>query len=178
MEKTEAKSKIQTLSLEINKHNHLYYVLDQPFLEDVVFDRLYRELLELEKKYPSLVTLDSPSQRLGGKPSLNFKNIKHRIPLLSLDNAFDFNELTNWYERVYKLLQQNFEEADRFTSARLRELAGDKAVSRGYVYFSEVDSIPVIDLTTLNKLWIIYSRGKFGFTVQAKILNSVGGRYD
>ncbi len=76
------------------------------------------------------------------------------------------------------LLTESFEEADRFTSSKLRELAGEKAVKRGYVYFSEVDSIHGIDLSTLNKLWIVYSRGKFGFTVQAKILDSVGGRYD
>ncbi len=76
------------------------------------------------------------------------------------------------------LLNEHYEEADRFTSAKLRELAGEEAVKRGYVYFSEVESIPVIDLTTLDKLWIIYSRGKYGFTVQAKILDSVGGRYD
>ena len=76
------------------------------------------------------------------------------------------------------LLNESFEEADRFTSSKLRELAGEKAVKRGYVYFSEVESIPGPDLSTLNKLWIVYSRGKFGFTVQAKILDSVGGRYD
>ena len=76
------------------------------------------------------------------------------------------------------LLNESYEDADRFTSSKLRELAGEKAVKRGYVYFSEVDSIPGIDLSTLNKLWIVYSRGKFGFTVQAKILDSLGGRYD
>ena len=76
------------------------------------------------------------------------------------------------------LLNESFEEADRFTSSKLRELAGEKAVKRGYVYFSEVESIPVIDLKTLNNLWVVYSRGKFGFTVQAKILDSLGGRYD
>ena len=76
------------------------------------------------------------------------------------------------------LLNESFEDADRFTSSKLRELAGEKAVKRGYVYFSEVESIPSIDLATLDNLWIVYSRGKFGFTVQAKILDSVGGRYD
>tara|TARA_B100000965_G_scaffold314189_1_gene274240 strand:- start:322 stop:1038 length:717 start_codon:yes stop_codon:yes gene_type:complete len=76
------------------------------------------------------------------------------------------------------LLNECYEEADRFTSSKLRELAGENAVKRGYVYFSEVEFIPGIDLSTLNKLWIVYSRGKFGFTVQAKILESVGGRYD
>ena len=76
------------------------------------------------------------------------------------------------------LLNENYEDADRFTSSKLRELAGEKAVKRGYVYFSEVESIPGKDLSTLDNLWIVYSRGKFGFTVQAKILDSVGGRYE
>jgi len=86
--------------------------------------------------------------------------------------GFDYSPLQRY------LLNESYEDADRFTSSKLRELAGEKAVKRGYVYFSEVDSIPGIDLSTLNKLWIVYSRGKFGFTVQAKILDSVGGRYD
>jgi len=86
--------------------------------------------------------------------------------------GFDYSPLQRY------LLNESYEDADRFTSSKLRELAGEKAVKRGYVYFSEVESIPSIDLLTLNKLWIVYSRGKFGFTVQAKILDSVGGRYD
>ena len=86
--------------------------------------------------------------------------------------GFDYSPLQRY------LLNESFEDADRFTSSKLRELAGEKAVKRGYVYFSEVESIPSIDLSTLDKLWIAYSRGKFGFTVQAKILDSLGGRYD
>ncbi len=88
------------------------------------------------------------------------------------DVGFDYSPLQRY------LLNECFEEADRFTSSMLRELAGEKAVKRGYVYFSEVESMPSIDLSTLDKLWIVYSRGKFGFTVQAKILVSLGGRYD
>ena len=88
------------------------------------------------------------------------------------DVGFDYSPLQRY------LLSECYEDADRFTSSKLRELAGEKAVKRGYVYFSEVESIPSIDLSTLNKLWVVYSRGKFGFTVQAKILNSLGGRYD
>ncbi len=86
--------------------------------------------------------------------------------------GFDYSPLQQY------LLNESYEDADRFTSSKLRELAGEKAVKRGYVYFSEVELIPTIDLSTLDKLWIVYSRGKFGFTVQAKILDSVGGRYD
>ena len=88
------------------------------------------------------------------------------------DVGFDYSPLQRY------LLNQSYEDADRLTSSKLRELAGEKAVKRGYIYFSEVESIPSVDLLTLDKLWFIYSRGKFGFTVQAKILDSLGGRYD
>ena len=86
--------------------------------------------------------------------------------------GFDYSPLQRY------LLNESYEDADRFTSSKLRELAGESAVNRGYVYFTEVESIPITDLSTLNRLWIVYSRGKFGFTVQAKILDSVGGRYE
>ena len=76
------------------------------------------------------------------------------------------------------LLSESFEEADRFTSAVLRKLAGPSAESRRYVYFSEVESIPGLDLCTLDRLWKAYSQGRFGFSIQAKLLESLGGRYD
>ena len=88
------------------------------------------------------------------------------------DIGFDYSGLQRY------LLNESYEDADRFTSSTLRELAGKKAVKRGYVYFSEVESIPSTDLSTMDKLWVVYSRGKFGFTVQAKILDSLDGRYD
>lgn len=70
------------------------------------------------------------------------------------DFGFDYSPLQRY------LLNECYEDADRFTSSKLRELAGDKAVKRGYVYFSEVASIPSVDLSTLDKLWVVYSRGK------------------
>ncbi len=76
------------------------------------------------------------------------------------------------------LLSELFEEADRITSASLRRLAGPEAEDRGYVYFSEVQSIPGLDLTTLDRLWSAYSQGRFGFSCQARLLDSLGGRYD
>ena len=90
----------------LNKANHAYYTLDSPFIEDAVYDHLYRELLEIEALDPSLITLDSPSQRLGGKPAKGFKSVKHRIPLQSLENAFDFNELQAWHSKIQKPLDQ------------------------------------------------------------------------
>ena len=76
------------------------------------------------------------------------------------------------------LLEENFEEADRFTSSTLRKLAGNAAEERGYVYFSEVDEMSGIDLLTLDRLWIAYSQGKFGFSIQARLLDASNGRYD
>ena len=83
------------------------------------------------------------------------------------------------YGLLHALLRSEyFEEADSFTSSTLRKLAGKRAVTRGYVYFSEVKAIPGDDLITLDRLWRAFSQGRFGFSVQAKLLNSLGGRYD
>ena len=77
-----------------------------------------------------------------------------------------------------KLLEQDFEEADRLTSSYLRKLAGKVAEKRGYVFYSEVKGISGIDLVSIDRLWKIYSQGKFGFSIQAKLLKTVGKRYD
>ncbi|MEY2645821.1 MAG: hypothetical protein RLZZ611_2470 [Cyanobacteriota bacterium] len=78
----------------------------------------------------------------------------------------------------HALARQQFEEADRLTSAILRELAGADAVRRGYVYYSEVPSFPAVDLESLDRLWLVYSQGRFGFTVQLRLLRSLAGRWD
>ncbi len=76
------------------------------------------------------------------------------------------------------LLEERFEDADRITSETLRKLAGKSAIQRGYVYFSEVENMSSVDLNSLDRLWIAYSLGKFGFSVQARLLESLGGRYE
>ncbi len=90
----------------LNQANHSYYVLDSPNMEDAIYDQLYRELINIEYNNPSLITSDSPSQRLGGKASKGFQSITHNIPLLSLDNAFNLQELKAWHERTTKLISQ------------------------------------------------------------------------
>ena len=85
---------------------HAYYVLDAPEMEDSVYDRLYRELLELEAAHPELITPDSPSQRVGGAPAEGFSSVEHRIGLLSLDNAFNPGDLEAWYSRLLKVLDR------------------------------------------------------------------------
>ena len=88
----------------LNQAAHAYYVLDAPVMEDVIYDRLYRELIDLERADPSLVTEDSPSQRVGGNPAAGFFSVEHRIPLLSLDNAFNLEELSAWHQRLIRVL--------------------------------------------------------------------------
>ena len=85
---------------------HAYYVLDAPELEDTVYDRLYRELLELEAAHPELVRPDSPTQRVGGAPAAGFRTVEHRIGLLSLDNAFDAAEFAAWHQRLLRVLDK------------------------------------------------------------------------
>ena len=88
----------------LNKANHSYYVLDAPEIADAVYDQLYRELIDIENINPSLITVDSPSQRLGGIPSKRFKTVDHNFHLLSLDNAFNLDELNAWYSKITKLI--------------------------------------------------------------------------
>ncbi|MBM5826138.1 MAG: NAD-dependent DNA ligase LigA [Cyanobacteria bacterium M_surface_10_m2_119] len=90
----------------LNRAAHAYYVLDAPVMEDPVYDRLLRELQELEAAHPELAAPDSPTQRVGGAPAEGFTSVAHRIGLLSLDNAFTLEELEAWYGRLLKVLDR------------------------------------------------------------------------
>jgi len=90
----------------LNRAGHAYYVLDAPVMEDAVYDRLYRELLELEQNHPDLQRSDSPTQRVGGAPAEGFTSVEHRVGMLSLDNAFNRDDLQAWHERLLKVLDR------------------------------------------------------------------------
>jgi len=94
---------LDELREEIRRHEHLYYVLDAPEISDAEFDRLMQELKKLEASHPELITPDSPTQRVGGKPREGFVKVQHSRPMLSLDNAFNEQELRNWERRVREL---------------------------------------------------------------------------
>ena len=94
---------IDALRDEIRRHEHLYYVLDAPELPDAEFDRLMQELKRMEAAHPELITPDSPTQRVGGKPREGFVKVVHSRPLLSLDNAYNEQELRDWDRRVREL---------------------------------------------------------------------------
>jgi DNA ligase (NAD+) len=92
--------RIEELRQQIRHHEHLYYVLDAPAISDQDFDKLMNELKRLEAEHPQLVTPDSPTQRVGGKPAEGFKKVRHSRPMLSLDNAYSEEELRDWDRRV------------------------------------------------------------------------------
>jgi DNA ligase (NAD+) len=97
-----ARLRVEELRARLAHHNYRYYVLDAPEVSDADYDRLLRELATLEQKHPTLLTPDSPTQRVGGAPSALFAPARHSSRLLSLDNAFDAEELAAWAERVRK----------------------------------------------------------------------------
>ena len=99
--------RVQSLRDKINDHNYRYYVLNDPLISDSEYDQLFRELENLEQKSPELVTQDSPTQRVGITPLKSFGTIQHSIPMLSLENAMDENELRSFYERLQKGLSNN-----------------------------------------------------------------------
>jgi DNA ligase (NAD+) len=98
----EIQQQIEELRRLLQKASYEYYVLDAPTMADSVYDQLYRELQDLEQQYPQLITTDSPTQRVGERPATQFQSVKHNIPLYSLDNAFNFNDLKTWQERGQK----------------------------------------------------------------------------
>ncbi|HHY84267.1 MAG TPA: NAD-dependent DNA ligase LigA [Verrucomicrobia bacterium] len=100
----EARTRHAELVDEIRRHDHAYYVLAQPTISDQQYDRLYRELVDLEKQFPELVTPDSPTQRVGGEPLKEFKSVQHLTPMLSLDNTYSQEEVRSFVSRLQRLL--------------------------------------------------------------------------
>ncbi|HKI63349.1 MAG TPA: NAD-dependent DNA ligase LigA [Burkholderiales bacterium] len=102
-----ARNRVEWLRREIERHNRLYYTLDQPEITDAEYDRLFRELIELEQQHKSLASPDSPTQRIGAEPLAEFAEAKHRTPMLSLNNAFGEEEVRAFDRRVCEVLGQD-----------------------------------------------------------------------
>ncbi|OFY87432.1 MAG: DNA ligase (NAD(+)) LigA [Bacteroidetes bacterium RIFCSPLOWO2_12_FULL_35_15] len=107
--KKEIEKKIEELSGQIEQHNYNYYVLAKPVISDFEFDKLLEELIKLEKEYPEFLKSDSPSQRVGGQITKEFKTVKHKSPMLSLGNTYSEADLTDFDDRVKKTLHTEYE---------------------------------------------------------------------
>jgi DNA ligase (NAD+) len=108
----DASERHAVLAQLINEHNHHYYVLDDPILPDADYDQLFRQLVDLEAAIPELLTDDSPSRRVGAAPLARFDSIEHKLPMLSLDNAFNAEELKAFDQRLKVRLRDDNESAD------------------------------------------------------------------
>jgi len=104
MDEREARQRIEELKNTINYHNYRYYTLQDPEITDAEYDRLLRELIELEERFPHLATEDSPTKRVGAPPAEEFEKVPHRLPMLSLQNAFSEEELREFHDRITRLL--------------------------------------------------------------------------
>ena len=102
MKGSEVKKQLEKLRKEINYHNYKYYVENNPVIADYEYDMLLKKLEALEAQHPNLITADSPTQRIGGEPLKGFATVEHTIPMLSLDNAYSYDELREFDERVKK----------------------------------------------------------------------------
>ncbi|HPW34434.1 MAG TPA: NAD-dependent DNA ligase LigA [Candidatus Paceibacterota bacterium] len=111
-EKKEAKDRISRLKKLIDYHRTLYHTFDSPEIDDSAFDTLKNELEELENKYPDLVTSDSPTQKVGGRPLDKFEKIPHESPMLSFNDAFSEQEMTEWLERLKNYLGYDFDKGN------------------------------------------------------------------
>src|SRR5579871_5634672 len=104
MTHAEAQSRHAALVAEIREHDYRYYVEAQPVISDREYDRLYRELRDVEEAYPDLITPDSPTQRVGGHPLKEFAPVRHLVPMMSLDNTYSQAEVRQFLDRVRRLL--------------------------------------------------------------------------
>ncbi|MFO8033276.1 MAG: NAD-dependent DNA ligase LigA, partial [Desulfohalobiaceae bacterium] len=104
MAKETVQQEIEQLRRQIEYHDYLYYVLDAPENSDAEYDRLFRRLQDLEQEHPELITPESPTQKVGGRPSKGFAHLAHSLPMYSLDNAFDLQEWQDYVHRIQRLL--------------------------------------------------------------------------
>ncbi|NLC51698.1 MAG: NAD-dependent DNA ligase LigA [Firmicutes bacterium] len=179
-EREQIRKRAQILREQIEKHNYHYHVLDDPLITDSEFDKLLRELIAIEEKYPELKTADSPTQRVGGKPLASFDTAIHKIPMLGLDNAFTKDELFDFDRRVRWGLNQ--ESIDYVAELKIDGLAVSlqyengvfvRGATRGDGYQGEditqnLKTIPAVPLR-LSKPLTIEVRGEVYMPRQAFI---------
>jgi len=132
MIKKEAKKRIEKLRKEIQHHDYLYYVLDKPEISDAAYDSLKKELIELEKQFPEFITSDSPTQRVGGPPLEKFEKVKHRVSMLTLQDAMNKSEMEDWQKRIKRLLSPSeMKNLDFFAELKMDGLATSLVYKNG-----------------------------------------------
>ena len=129
------KKQIESLREKLRYHSYQYYVLDDPGIPDAQYDRLYNQLVALEEKHPQLITPDSQTQRVGAKPLSAFDQIQHQLPMLSLDNVFDFDALLSFYQRLQDRLHTE-DEIELTAEPKLDGLAISLRYEKGILIYA------------------------------------------
>ena len=102
----DARTQIEQMRSEIRRHDRQYYVESDPEISDLEYDRLLESLRQLEERFPHLIALDSPTQRVGGESVSGLQQVAHQVPMLSIDNTYSSEDLLHWGKRVTKLLDE------------------------------------------------------------------------
>ncbi|MEK7162330.1 MAG: NAD-dependent DNA ligase LigA, partial [Patescibacteria group bacterium] len=113
MDKNEVKERLKKLRSEINRYRYAYHVLDKDLISSEMLDSLKKELFDLEQKFPELITPDSPSQRVEGRPLKEFKKVRHERPMISFNDAFSENDMADWLARMENYLGYKIEKNDK-----------------------------------------------------------------
>jgi len=182
MDARQAVKKIEELRRKLNYHNYRYYVLDDPEISDPEYDRMLRQLEELEDKFPALRSAQSPTQRVGAEPAQAFGEVKHRVPMLSLANAFTPEELADFGRRVDEALGGAQEQVEYTAEPKLDGTAVNlvyesgvliRGATRGDGYRGEdithnVRTIPSVPLQLLGSGWpsLVEIRGEVYMTIE------------
>ena len=134
MDKYQSQQRINKLREVINHHRYLYHVLDKQEISDSALDSLKKELFDIEQTYPELITEDSPTQRVGGKPLKEFKKIKHHQRMLSFNDSFSKEDMQDWQERISKLLtEKEKKEIDFYAELKIDGLAIELIYEDGFL---------------------------------------------
>ncbi len=134
MNKREAKKRIEKLREMINYHRYLYHVLDKPEISDAAFDSLKNELEKLERQFPEFITPDSPTQRVGGEPLDKFEKVEHSAPMLSMFDAFSYEDMKDWENRILKIIKDktgNTPKLEYFCELKMDGLAVNLVYEKG-----------------------------------------------
>jgi DNA ligase (NAD+) len=125
------KERVEKLRELINYHNHLYYVLDNPEISDAEYDKFFDELTELEKKYPQLISSDSPTQKVGAPPLTEFKSVPHTLPMLSLNKCMSEEEFLDFHRRVLEFSEKKEKEIEYTAELKFDGLAVELVYEKG-----------------------------------------------
>jgi len=136
MTQEEAKQRIEKLKKVIDHHRYLYHVLDKQEISESANDSLKKELFDLEQKYPKFITKDSPTQRVSGEAQEQFRKIKHRAPMMSLNDGFTRSDIHDWEKRITKLLTViEVKNLDYFAMVKADGLAASLIYKKGVLQY-------------------------------------------